>query len=139
MPDLPDAPSSKLLFACAHPAIDPAARAPLMLQTVLGLDAARIASAFLVRTGDAWASAWSAPRRASATPESRFAVPEPRNCPTRLDAVLDAIYAAYGSGWEDAAGTDARRKGLTGEAIWLATSGGRASCPRSRRRAVCWP
>src|SRR5207245_6668751 len=37
-----------LLFACAHPAIDEAARTPLMLQTVLGLDAARIASAFLV-------------------------------------------------------------------------------------------
>ena len=34
--------------------------------------------------------------------------------------MLDAIYAAYGSGWEDAAGADARRKGLTEEAIWLA-------------------
>ena len=38
----------KLLFVCAHPAIDSAAHAPLMLQTVLGLDAARIAAAFLV-------------------------------------------------------------------------------------------
>src|SRR3954471_17068263 len=38
----------QLLFVCAHPAIDIAARTPLMLQTVLGLDAARIASAFLV-------------------------------------------------------------------------------------------
>ena len=38
----------KLLFVCAHPAIDAAARTPLMLQTVLGVDAARIASAFLV-------------------------------------------------------------------------------------------
>src|SRR3954470_6558189 len=36
-----------LLFVCAHPAIDPAARTPLMLQTVLGLDAQRIAAAFL--------------------------------------------------------------------------------------------
>src|SRR5579875_2365624 len=39
----------KLMFVCAHPAIDSGARAPLMLQTVLGLDAARIASAFLVK------------------------------------------------------------------------------------------
>ena len=39
-----------LMFACAHPAIEPAVRAPLMLQTVLGLDAAAIASAFLVHT-----------------------------------------------------------------------------------------
>jgi predicted RNA polymerase sigma factor len=38
----------KLLFVCAHPAIDAAARTPLMLQTVLGIDAERIASAFLV-------------------------------------------------------------------------------------------
>src|SRR6266446_7560198 len=39
----------KLLFVCAHPAIDPNVHTPLMLQTVLGLDAARIAAAFLVQ------------------------------------------------------------------------------------------
>src|SRR5438132_9133748 len=38
----------KLLFVCAHPAIDPAMHTPLMLQTALGLDAGRIAHAFLV-------------------------------------------------------------------------------------------
>ncbi len=37
-----------LLFACAHPAVEAAIRAPLMLQVVLGLDAAMIASAFLM-------------------------------------------------------------------------------------------
>src|SRR5262245_18248631 len=37
-----------LMFACAHPAIEPGIRAPLILQTILGLDAATIASAFLV-------------------------------------------------------------------------------------------
>ena len=36
------------MFACAHPAIDAGIRAPLILQTVLGFDAATIASAFLV-------------------------------------------------------------------------------------------
>src|SRR5258708_5155991 len=39
----------KLLFVCAHPAIDPNVHTLLMLQTVLGLDAARIAAAFLVQ------------------------------------------------------------------------------------------
>lgn len=39
----------KLLCVCAHPTIDASARTPMMLQTVLGLDAARIASAFLVQ------------------------------------------------------------------------------------------
>src|ERR1700738_1897697 len=38
----------KLLCVCAQPAIDPAMHTPLMLQAVLGLDAARIAGAFLV-------------------------------------------------------------------------------------------
>jgi RNA polymerase sigma-70 factor (ECF subfamily) len=109
----------ELLFVCAHPAIDAAARAPLMLQAVLGLDAARIASAFLV------APATMGQRLVRAKVRIReagiaFAVPEPEELPERLAAVLDAIYAAYGSGWEDAAGSDARRKGLTAEAIWLA-------------------
>ena len=34
-----------LMFACAHPAIDPGIRAPLILQTILGFDAATIAAA----------------------------------------------------------------------------------------------
>ena len=37
-----------LMFACAHPAIEASVRSPLILQVVLGLDAKRIASAFLV-------------------------------------------------------------------------------------------
>jgi len=37
-----------LMFACAHPAIDAGIRAPLMLQTILGFDAATIGSAFLI-------------------------------------------------------------------------------------------
>src|SRR5258708_28022514 len=37
-----------LMFACPHPALDPGIRAPLILQTLLGFDAATIASAFLV-------------------------------------------------------------------------------------------
>jgi RNA polymerase sigma-70 factor (ECF subfamily) len=37
-----------LMFACAHPAIEESVRAPLILQTILGFDAATIASAFLV-------------------------------------------------------------------------------------------
>ena len=49
----------------------------------------------------------------------RFDVPAREELPSRLDAVLDAIYAAYGRGWEDVEGADARRRGLADEAIWL--------------------
>lgn len=109
----------KLLFICAHPAIDAAARTPLMLQAVLGLDSARIASAFLV------APAAMAQRLVRAKAKIRdagiaFAVPEAAELPERLEAVLAAIYAAYGTGWEDAAGIDREQRGLAEEALRLA-------------------
>jgi predicted RNA polymerase sigma factor len=108
----------QLLFVCAHPAIDAAARTPLMLQTVLGLDAARIASAFLVQPatmGQRLSRAKAKIRVAGI----RFELPEPADLPPRLAAVLEAIYAVYGSGWDDVAGADARRRGLAAEAIHL--------------------
>jgi RNA polymerase sigma-70 factor (ECF subfamily) len=108
----------KLLFVCAHPAIDPAARTPLMLQIVLGLDAARIASAFLVRPtamGQRLSRAKAKIRDAGIELE----LPSADALPERLDAVLNAIYAAYGSGWDDVTGADPRRKGLALEALEL--------------------
>ena len=108
----------KLLFVCAHPAIDADMRTPLMLQTVLGLEGAEIARAFLV------APATMSQRLVRAKNKIRhagiaFEVPESHELPERLEAVLDAIYAAYGNGWEDAAGVDTRARGLTEEALWL--------------------
>jgi len=108
----------KLLFICAHPAIDAAARTPLMLQTVLGLDAARIASAFIMQP----AAMGQRLTRAKAKIHDAgipFDVPVASMLPSRLDAVLEAIYAAYGSGWDDLAGADPRRMGLAMEAIGL--------------------
>jgi predicted RNA polymerase sigma factor len=108
----------KLLFVCAHPAIDPDMHTPLMLQAVLGLDAAAIARAFLVSPttmGQRLVRAKTKIREAGIA----FEVPEAHELAPRLDAVLNAIYAAYGSGWEDVAGADPRRRGLAEEAIWL--------------------
>ena len=109
----------KLLFVCAHPAIDAAIHTPLMLQTVLGLDAVRIAGAFLVSPktmGQRLVRAKTKIRDGGI----RFEVPEKRELPQRLDAVLEAIYAAFGIGWDDMAGADQRGRGLAEEAIWLA-------------------
>ena len=107
-----------LLFACTHPGIDPAVRAPLMLQVVLGFDAATIASAFLV------APATMGQRLSRAKAKIRqagigFEVPERSALRERLQSVLDAIYAAYAEGWTDPEGADARRRNLADEAIWL--------------------
>jgi predicted RNA polymerase sigma factor len=108
----------KLLFICAHPAIDASARTPLMLQVVLGLDAARIASAFVVQPS-AMGQRLSRAKAKIRDAGIAFEIPEAKDLPVRLDAVLEAIYAAYGSGWEDVAGADPRRQGLTSEAIEL--------------------
>jgi len=107
-----------LMFACAHPAIEAGIRAPLMLQTILGFDAAAIASAFLVAPatmGQRLVRAKSRIRQAGIP----LRVPGQSELRGRLVDVLDAIYAAYAEGWSDAAGTDARRRNLAEEAIWL--------------------
>jgi predicted RNA polymerase sigma factor len=108
-----------LMFACAHPAIEAGVRAPLMLQVVLGLDAARIASSFLMSPA---AMCKRLVRAKSKIREAGipFRIPEREELPTRLDNVLEAIYAAYTEGWADPDGTDAFRRDLTEEAIFLA-------------------
>jgi predicted RNA polymerase sigma factor len=109
----------KLLFVCAHPAIDPAMRTPLMLQTVLGLDAARIAEAFLIAPktmGQRLFRAKTKIRRGGIP----FQIPGNRDLPERLDGVLEAIYAAFGIGWDDMFGIDQGGRDLAEEAIWLA-------------------
>ena len=109
----------KLLFVCAHPSIDAAMHTPLMLQTVLGLDAVRIGHAFLVqpKTMGQRLSRAKTKIRDGGIP---FAIPEERDLPERLDAVLEAIYAAFGIGWDDMFGTDQSGHDLAEEAIWLA-------------------
>jgi RNA polymerase sigma-70 factor, ECF subfamily len=115
--DVPDERLS-LMFACAHPAIEQSIRAPLILQTVLGFDAATIASAFLV------SPATMSQRLVRAKTKIReaaipFRVPERDDLAERLGAVLEAIYAAFAEGWSDPGGTESRRRNLAEEGIWL--------------------
>jgi predicted RNA polymerase sigma factor len=109
----------KLLFVCAHPAIDAAMHTPLMLQTVLGLDAARIAQAFLIAPKTMGQRLFRAKTkiRSGGIP---FEIPQKHDLSERLEAVLDAIYAAFGIGWDDMAGADQRGRNLAEEGIWLA-------------------
>jgi len=109
----------KLLFVCAHPAIDPAMHTPLMLQTVLGLDAARIAHAFLVPPKTMGQRLFRAKTKIR-DGGIQFAIPQEGDLLGRLDAVLEAIYAAFGIGWDDMVGIDQRGRDLAEEAIWLA-------------------
>lgn len=115
--DLPDE-RLRLMFACAHPAIEAGIRAPLILQTVLGFDAATIASAFLVSPatmGQRLVRAKSRIREAGIP----FRVPDRAELDGRLSTVLEAIYAAFAEGWSDPAGTETQRRNLATEGIWL--------------------
>jgi RNA polymerase sigma-70 factor (ECF subfamily) len=107
-----------LMFACAHPAIEGGIRAPLMLQAILGFDAAAIGSAFLVAPATMGQRLVRAKARIRQTGIA-FRVPEPVELRERLASVLEAIYAVFAEGWVDPTGTEARRRNLAAEGIWL--------------------
>ena len=109
----------KLLFVCAHPAIDADMHTPLMLQTVLGLDAVAIGRALLVAPKTIGQRLVRAKNKIRQT-RIAFEIPTADQIPERLEAVLNAIYAAYGNSWEDATAADQHIAELGQEAIWLA-------------------
>lgn len=107
----------RLMFACGHPAIGEDVRTALMLQLILGVEASRIASAFVM------APSAMAQRLVRAKQKIRdagisFALPESVNLRARLPFVLDAIYAAFGLGW-DALGGEPGVRELSEEGLAL--------------------
>ncbi|WP_382308193.1 RNA polymerase sigma factor [Herbiconiux sp. UC225_62] len=110
----------ELLFVCAHPAIDPAVRTPLMLQTVLGFDAARIAQAFAL-PAPAMAQRLVRAKRRIRDAGIPFVVPERGAMDSRLPPVLEAVYGCYAIEWQRVSG-ETLRDSLAGEALYLATT-----------------
>jgi len=105
-----------LMFACAHPAIERGMRAPLILQTILGMTAEDISAAFLIPP----ATMGQRLVRAKARIKDAgipFAIPDPEDLPERLEAVLDAVYAAFTKGWSEIG--DEGVPAMADEALWL--------------------
>jgi RNA polymerase sigma-70 factor (ECF subfamily) len=107
-----------LMFVCAHPAIEPRMRTPLMLQLVLGLDARRMAGAFLVAPGTLGRRLTRARAKIEAA-RIGFALPEGDDLAPRLGHVLDAVYAAFTVGLDGAGAGDPKSTSLAREALWL--------------------
>nr|WP_239479695.1 DUF6596 domain-containing protein [Actibacterium sp. 188UL27-1] len=114
----------KLMFVCAHPAIDPALHTPLMLQTVLGLEADRIGAAFLI-SPNAMAQRLVRVKRKIKAARIPFRLPDEATEPNRLTAVLEAIYGAFSLDWLSVGGPDDLRQ----EAAYLATLAAHLSAP----------
>jgi predicted RNA polymerase sigma factor len=109
----------QLMFACAHPAIDPSVRTPLILQAVLGLPTDRIAAAYLMSEA-AMSQFLVRAKRKIRDAGIPFALPDTADLPGRLEDVLTAIYAAYTAGWDQIGLADTRGGPLTDEALFLA-------------------
>jgi predicted RNA polymerase sigma factor len=108
----------ELMLVCAHPAIAPNIRTPLMLQSVLGIQSAAIAEAFAVEP------ATMAQRLVRAKKRIRdagipFVLPDRDDLAERLPAVLEAVYGAYAIDWQLAA-QGAPIDTLSAEALHLA-------------------
>ena len=108
----------RLVFTCCHPALQPDAQVALTLREVCGLTTEEIAHAFLT------APRTVAQRIVRAKTKIRdaripYQVPDRRELPERLDAVLRVVYLVFNEGYSASSGATLTRHDLSGEAIRL--------------------
>src|ERR1700712_3129270 len=110
----------RMMFTCAHPALDGASRLALTLRLISGLTVAEIARALLqsdAAVGQRITRAKSKIRGANIP----LRVPPPELLPERTPHVLACIYSVFTEGYWSTAGPSAIRDELCDEGVRLAT------------------
>jgi RNA polymerase sigma-70 factor (ECF subfamily) len=108
-----------LLFACCHPALDPAARVTLTLRVVCGLSAVSIARLLLLPEPTVAQRIVRAKRKIRDA-GIRLRVPDPGERPARLASVLRAVYLTFTEGHSPHGTGAVVRDDLCEEALRLA-------------------
>jgi RNA polymerase sigma-70 factor (ECF subfamily) len=108
----------RLIFTCCHPALAAEAQIALTLRTLCGLETDEIGRAFLVPEAT-MAQRLVRSKRKIRDAGIPYVVPEMKDMPARLDAVLAVIYLVFNEGYAATRGDKLMRTDLCAEAIRL--------------------